>query len=251
MKLNKASKQILFFLFLLFLWWLVYKLRIWPVWLFPSPLNVFNTLVKGFASKKFLVGIAISMKRIFLGFGISLLLGTALGFVIAKIKWLREATEPFILGLQTLPSICCLPLALLWFGLNETAIIFVVIMGTILSITISVKGAVMNVTPALLNVGRMLGAKGIDLYKQVIFPAILPSYVTGIKHGWSFAWRSLMSGEMLFISAGLGQLLMMGRELNDMSQVMAVMIVIILIGVLFEQFVFGNIERGLRRKWGV
>jgi NitT/TauT family transport system permease protein len=97
----------------------------------------------------------------------------------------------------------------------------------------------------------MLGAKGIDLYKQVIFPAILPSYVTGIKHGWSFAWRSLMSGEMLFISAGLGQLLMMGRELNDMSQVMAVMIVIILIGVLFEQFVFGNIERSLRRKWGV
>lgn len=250
-KVRKISIKILFLAFLVFLWWLVFKIRIWPSWLFPSPQTVLKTLIKGFANDTFIWGIIISMKRILIGFGFSLIVGAILGFLIAKIKILGQTVGFLVLGLQTLPSICWLPLALLWFGLNEQAIIFVVIMGAILSITISVEGAVKNIPPLFIRAGEMLGAKGFDLYQYVIFPAILPSFITGLKQGWSFAWRSLMSGEMLFITVGLGQLLMMGRELNDMSQVMTVMLVIIAIGIIFDKLIFGLWENNVRRKWGV
>lgn len=250
-KVSKALKKIIFLLLVFFLWWLVYKLRFWPEWLFPSPFQVLETLFKGIGTKPFIMGIIISMKRILLGFGFSILAGSILGLVLAKVKILEETLGSLILGLQTLPSICWLPLALLWFGLNESAIIFVVIMGTVLSLTISVQMAIKNIPPALIKAARMLGAKRFVLYKSVIIPAIMPSYITGLKQGWSFAWRSLMSGEMLFISAGLGQLLMLGRELNDMAQVMAVMLIIIIIGVVFDQFVFGLMEKSVYRKWGL
>ncbi|MCX6786144.1 MAG: ABC transporter permease [Candidatus Komeilibacteria bacterium] len=250
-KLIRLAKPLTFIACLILLWQILYWLKIWPKWLFPSPADVWLTLVKGFANHTFIWGILISLKRIFIGFGVSIIIGTLLGFLIAKIKLLRETVDPIILGLQTLPSICWLPLALLWFGLNEKAIIFVVLMGTVLSLTISVKGAVLNIPPILINAGKMLGADGLNLYRYILIPAILPSYLTGLKHGWSFAWRSLMSGEMLFISVGLGQLLMFGRELNDMAQVMAVMLVIIVIGVIFDQLIFGKIEKNLRAKWGL
>lgn len=243
--------KILFLIFLIFLWWLVFKLEIWTPWLFPDPVTVGKTMMKGFSNGTIWMGIMISMKRIFIGFGFSLIFGGILGFLLAKIKILDETVGFLVLGLQTLPSICWLPLALLWFGLNEQAIIFVVIMGCILSITISVESAVKNIPPMFVRAGKMLGAKGFNLYRYVIFPAILPSLITGIKQGWSFAWRSLMSGEMLFITVGLGQLLMMGRELNDMSQVMAIMLVIIMIGIIFDKLVFGVWENNLRRKWGL
>jgi len=231
-KLKRWGIKILFIIFLFFLWWIIYKLQIWPRWLFPSPFKVFKSIKYGLERGTIIWGIIISMKRIAIGFGFSLVAGSILGFLLAKNKLLDQTVGFLILGLQTLPSICWLPLALLWFGLNEQAIIFVIIMGAILSITIS------------------LGAKGFKLYQYIIFPAILPSFITGIKHGWSFAWRSLMSGEMLFITVGLGQLLMMGRELNDMAQVMAVMLIIIAIGIIFDKLIFGFAEDVLRKRWG-
>ncbi|MBU0597691.1 ABC transporter permease [Patescibacteria group bacterium] len=240
------------FLLLLFgLWYGLYYFKIWPAWLFPSPQQVWKTLLKGLANKTLIIGILISLKRIFIGFGSALLIGTILGFLIARIQILKETLGILLLGLQTLPSICWLPLALLWFGLNEKAIVFVVIIGAIFSITLSVQAAVLNVPIIYLQAGKILGAKKFTLYRRVVLPAIMPSYLTGIKQGWSFAWRSLMSGEMLFITVGLGQLLMFGRELNDMSQVLAVMLVIIFIGVFFDQLVFGFIDRQLKRRWGL
>ena len=155
------------------------------------------------------------------------------------------------MGLQTLPSICWLPLAILWFGLSESAIIFVVVMGSLLSITIATDGGVKNIQPIILRAGRNMGAKGRDMFLQVILPAAFPSILMGLKQGWSFAWRSLMAGEILFVSLGLGHLLNMGRELNDMSQVIAVMLVIVAIGVVMDGLVFGTAEKKVREIWGL
>ncbi|MFA6304919.1 MAG: ABC transporter permease [Patescibacteria group bacterium] len=250
-KFIRLAKPLLFIALLILLWQALFLLKIWPQWLFPSPIDVFATIFNGFVSGHFMLGILISLKRIFLGFGLSLIVGTVLGFLIAKFKLLQETLQPLILGLQTLPSICWLPLALLWFGLNEQAIIFVIIMGTVLSLTISVTDAVSHIPPAFINAGKMLGAHGFNLSRYIILPAILPNFLTGVKQGWSFAWRSLMSGEMLFITIGLGQLLMFGRELNDMAQVMAVMLIIIIIGVIFDQLIFGKIEKAVKYRWGL
>lgn len=247
----KIIRLILFFLSLLFLWQVLYTAKFWPSWLFPSPSMVSYTIIKGFAQQNFLPGILVSLRRVFLGFGLSVLAGTLLGFLLAKVSWLKQTLGFLILGLQTLPSLCWLPLALLWFGLNERAILFVIIMGSLLSITISVESAVKNIPPNLLHIARLLGARGFKMYRHVIIPAILPAYLNGLKQGWSFAWRSLMSAEMLFISVGLGQLLMFGRELNDMALVISIMLIIICLGILFDYCFFGWLEKKVRQRWGL
>jgi NitT/TauT family transport system permease protein len=99
--------------------------------------------------------------------------------------------------------------------------------------------------------GRNLGARGVRLFWHVTLPASLPYIVTGLKQGWAFAWRSLISGEMIFVTLGLGQLLMMGRDLNDMSQVIAVMILIVALGYLVDGVFFRTIERQLQQRWGL
>ena len=186
-----------------------------------------------------------------MGYGISVFFGIVLGLLIGKIKVLDETIGGFVVGLQTLPSICWLPLAVLWFGLNESAIIFVVIMGSLLSVVIATDSGVKNIQPIYLRAGRNMGADGLCMFTQVVLPAALPSILMGLKQGWSFAWRSLMAGEILFMSLGLGHLLNVGRELNDMSQVIAVMIVIGCIGVFMDMIFFGLLERKVRRVWGL
>ena len=244
-------RQVVFYAILIGLWQFLFNLRIWPQYLFPSPAQVLETLKEGFSNKSLFIGVGISMRRIFLGYGISVFFGIVLGLLIGKIKVLDETIGGFVVGLQTLPSICWLPLAVLWFGLNESAIIFVVIMGSLLSVVIATDSGVKNIQPIYLRAGRNMGADGLCMFTQVVLPAALPSILMGLKQGWSFAWRSLMAGEILFMSLGLGHLLNVGRELNDMSQVIAVMIVIGCIGVFMDMIFFGLLERKVRRVWGL
>jgi len=179
------------------------------------------------------------------------LIGMVLGFLIASSKFLEETLGGLLVSLQSLPSICWLPLAVLWFGLTEKAILFVVIMGSVLSVTISMEDARHQMPRIYTMAGRNLGAHGFKLFLYVLLPASLPFLVSGLKQGWAFAWRSLISGEMIFVSLGLGQLLMMGRDLNDMSQVIAVMLVIIALGYVVDGVLFQGLEGRLQDKWGV
>jgi NitT/TauT family transport system permease protein len=191
------------------------------------------------------------MRRLFIGYLISIIFGTLLGLLIGKYKLLDETIGGLVTGLQTLPSICWLPLAILWFGLNEVAIIFIVIMGSLLSVTMATDSGVKNIQPIYLRAGRNMGARGMAMFTDVVLPAALPSILMGYKQGWSFAWRSLMAGEILFVSLGLGHLLNVGRELNDMSQVIAVMIVIVCVGMIMDFMVFGFLEKKVRHIWGL
>jgi NitT/TauT family transport system permease protein len=155
------------------------------------------------------------------------------------------------MGFQGLPSVCWLPLSLLWFGLSDAAIIFVVVMGSVLSIAIGTEDAVSGINPLLLHVAGTLGIRGPRFYGGVLIAAALPGIVTGLKLGWSFAWRALMAGELLFTSGGLGQLLNTGRELMEVSQVMAVMLAIILVGTGIDRLLFQSVELRIRRRWGL
>ncbi len=196
-------------------------------------------------------GISRSMARLAQGYAISVLIGVPLGILLGRVRTLRRALRPLVVGLQALPSICWLPLALLWFGLTETSIIFVVVMGSVLAIAIAVEDGVMNVDPLLLRVSSTYGVRGARFYGGVLLPAALPGIVTGLKLGWSFAWRALMAGELLYVSGGLGQLLTMGRELMEIPQVMAVMVCIILVGTLIDRVLFQSVETRVRRRWGL
>lgn len=245
------SRKLIFFALLGLIWEAVSRAEIWPPYLFPGPWQVAQTFEAGFRDGTFLIALGVSTQRILIGYLISVVLGIVLGLVIGQFKILDETVGSLIVGLQVLPSICWLPLAILWFGLSEWAIQFVVIMGAFLAIAIATDGGMKKIPPLYLRASRTMGVKGWDLYLRVIFPAALPSIVTGMKLGWSFAWRSLMAGELLFASLGLGHLLQMGRELNDMSQVVAVLIVIALVGLFFDQLVFAQLEKRIRQKWGL
>jgi len=239
-----------FYVLVIMIWEVASRIEVWPRFLFPAPSEVLQTLLRGFADRTFIFGILASLRRILLGYSISLIAGVLLGLGISRNKFIAETIGSLILGLQTLPSICWLPLALLWFGLNESAIIFVVVMGALLSITTATESGIKNAPPLLIKAGQNMGARGPRLLFEVIIPAALPSIITGMKQGWSFAWRSLMAGELLYGSVGLGNLLTVGRELNDMSQVLAVMLIIIIIGLCADYLVFTRLERGMRRRWG-
>lgn len=247
----RVLTQAVFYGLLLAAWQALFDLKIWPQYLFPSPGQVASALAYGFADKSLPIGILVSLKRLLLGYGFSIIFGVLLGLVIGKVRLLDETVGGFLVGLQTLPSICWLPLAILWFGLSESAILFVVVMGSLLSVTLATDSGVKNIQPIYIRAGRNMGARGYDLFLHVVLPAALPSILIGLKQGWSFAWRSLMAGEILFMSLGLGHLLNTGRELNDMSQVIAVMIVIVSIGVVMEGLVFGTAEKKVRRLWGL
>lgn len=241
---------------LIVIWELAYKLtvdvlHIWKPYTFPSPIEVFKTLVALIGDNTLGIAVMASIKRIILGYLLSLIIGVALGLVIVNFKFLDENLGPLILGLQTLPSICWLPFAILWYGLSEGAIIFVIAVGSIFAISSSVQFAIKSVNPLYIRAANTMGASGYKIYMNVIFPAALPGVINGMKQGWSFAWRALMAGEMLSATKGLGQVLMVGRDIADISQVVAVMLVIIALGLLVDKLLFEKVEKNIRHIWGL
>ncbi|HEY3396678.1 MAG TPA: ABC transporter permease [Armatimonadota bacterium] len=219
--------------------------------LVPSPEGVWGALAEGFTSGTIPRAVLASMGRMLIGYGLAVAIGLPLGVAIARVSAIRDTIGAAAMGLQTLPSICWLPMALLWFGLSEKAVIFVVVMGATFSITTAVDDGIRNVSPLLIKAGRTLGARGLRLQTAVVLPAALPTIVTGLKLGWSFAWRSLMAGELLYSEQGLGRVLTTGRDLQDMAQVASAIIVILALGLLINAYVFGPVERALANRYGL
>lgn len=244
-------KPLAFYLALILLWEILSRRHVWPPYLFPAPQDVLASLRQGFQDGTIPQGLKVSLLRVTAGYAISLLLGGALGALLAASRHARETIGGLVLSLQSLPSLCWLPLAVLWFGLSEKAILFVVVMGSMLSVTIGTENSLRQVPRIYLLAGKNLGARGPRLLFSVLLPASLPHLIAGWKQGWAFAWRSLISGEMIFVTLGLGQLLMMGRDLNDISQVIAVMFLIMVMGFACDRLLFGPLERHLRQRWGV
>ena len=249
-------KKVLFYLLLIVIWEVIFELgvevfRFWKPYSFPSPLGVIKTLVGLVADNTLGIAVLASLRRIGIGYSVSLGIGALIGIFIAKFRFIGDNLSSLILGLQTLPSICWLPFAILWYGLDESAIIFVIAIGSTFAFAISIESGIRNVNPLYVNAARNMGASGLKIYWNVIIPAALPNIISGMKQGWSFAWRALMAGEMLTATVGLGQVLMVGRDLADISQVMAVMMVIIILGLLVDRLIFGKIEESIRYRWGL
>ncbi len=196
------------------------------------------------------LAIGVSFRRLALGYAMSVGLGLTLGVAMAGSDAVRRGLGPIVTGLQALPSVCWLPLGLLWFGLSDAAILFVIVLGSALGVAISVDAGCRNVPPLYVRAARTMGASGVVLYRRVILPAALPEILTGMRLAWAFAWRSLMGAELLFVAGGLGHLLETGRELGDLPQVVAVMVVIVVLGIVSERVLFDWVERRLRVRWG-
>lgn len=246
-----TAKRLIFFGALVALWLGLYAANVWPQTLFPSPVDTWTSLSDGFSSGTFPAAIVASMRRVVEGYLIALALGMALGMAMARWRTVQQTAGTLVLGMQTLPSICWLPLALLWFGLDEKAVILVVVLGSLFSMTEAAYAGFKNVPPLYQRAALTMGAGQLQLLVRVLIPAALPYIITGMKQSWSFAWRSLMAGELLYSDVGLGQLLMKGRDLIDMGAVVAVMVVIVIIGLAVNQILFAPLELRVRRRWGL
>ncbi|SDK67197.1 NitT/TauT family transport system permease protein [Cryobacterium psychrotolerans] len=223
--------------------------------LVPGPLDVLGALGTAWADGRLQLAVLTSLERGGVGFLIAVAIGTPLGLLLAEWRPLRLALGPLLSGLQVLPSVAWVPAAIIWFGLSDATVYFVVLMGAVPSIANGLVSGIDQVPPQLRRVGTVLGAGRIQLATLVVLPAALPGYFSGLKQGWAFSWRSLMAAEIIAmggtIGFGLGSMLQQSRELADLGSVLATILLILGVGILVELAVFAPIERRLLRRRGL
>lgn len=246
-----AAKKIAFYAGIIVVWQIVFSLNIWSVHIFPSPVQVAQDLAYGVADGSLIFAIATSMWRLVVGLIISIAGGITLGIFMARIESVNQTIGSLVLGLQSVPSVAWVPLALLWFGLTDAGIIFVTVASSLFAVTINTYSGMKNVPTSYIAAARNMGASGVQLITHVMLPAAFPYLISGFKQGWAFAWRGVIGAEIIFSFLGLGFLLNVGRELNDISQVIVTMLVIMVIGILIDGLVFKKIERKVMSRWGL
>ncbi len=251
--MKRAFTAIGFFALLVAAWQFAWAEKIWSPVLVPSPGRVARYLWEASVDGTLGAAVWVTLKRLLAGYFIGLVAGVPLGFLTARLQTARDTIGVLALGLQGLPSVCWVPLALLWFGQTENAMLFVVVMGTLWSVVLATETGVRHVNPLYVRAAQTMGSRGLHTWVRVILPAALPFIVSGMKQGWAFAWRSLMAAEIyvtILSGAGLGLLLHYGRELNAMEQVIGIMLVLVAIGLLADKVLFAPWEKFLHRRWG-
>ncbi|MFB5603872.1 MAG: ABC transporter permease [Candidatus Nitrosomaritimum aestuariumsis] len=251
MKKNILAKKIAFYIILVLVWQAISMSDIWPNNIFPSPYEVAEDLVYTGADGSLFYGIGTSIMRLAVGLAIAIAGGVVLGIFMARVETVNQTIGSLVLGLQSIPSIAWVPLAILWFGLTDGGIIFVTAIGAIFAVTINTYTGVKNIDPHYVEAARNMGAKGSQLITNVLIPAAFPYMISGFKQGWAFAWRGVIGAELLFSFLGLGFLLNVGRQLNDVSQVIAIMLVIMMIGIAVDGFIFKKLEDKVMSRWGL
>lgn len=236
---------------IIIIWEGVFRLQIWPSFLFPSPINVFTNLFEGIVDGSYSIAMLYSMKRLLIGYVIAIVMGIIVGILLATNKTFDETFGLLVLSFQSVPSVVWLPLALLWFKMGDPAIIFVVIIGGLWNMIISTSSGVRNVSPDLIKCAKNLGYKKGRLFTKVILPASIPYVITGMRLAWAFCWRALMSAEILGTGKGLGQILMWGRDMGNMTTVLSIMLIIAFTGLVTDTLIFKRIETNIYKRWGL
>jgi NitT/TauT family transport system permease protein len=234
--------------------WQLVVLAGWkPEYVLPGPATVFTDLGSLVQTGDFWDGVRLTMARAITGFALAVLIGTVIGAAVSRFAPLRAAIGSLITGLQTMPSIMWFPLAILLFQISESAIMFVVVIGAAPSVANGLISGIDYVPRTWLRVGQVLGMKGLAKYRHLILPASLPSFISGLKQGWAFSWRSLMAGELLVIVPGalsIGVRMQQSRDLNEASLVICYIIVVLVIGILID-VLFNAADNALRKRWGL
>ena len=267
-------------------WEAAYRLVGWPAWQFPAPSHVIDAAAgmlniplasgerlhrgwpwvdqddvpapakgppKRVITSPLIIANLVSAARLIVGFALSIVLGGALGLAMWRWVELDRLLGPLLLGLQTLPSVCWVPLSILIFGINERGVLFVLVMGSFFAIAIALRDGLKAIPPLYQRAGLMLGARGWRLYRYVLIPASLPAFAASLRQGFSFAWRSLLGAELILAveHKGLGFLLATGRDFADVAQVVAVMIVMVMIGMMADRWIFAKLQAAVHRRFGL
>ena len=233
--------------------WELIHLTGWKKFVFPGPGTTLSNLWEQAKTGLLWLASGTTLERAILGFALAVVIGTVVGALVSRIRPLRAAIGSLITGLQTMPSLAWFPFAIILFGITTPAILFVIVLAAAPSIANGLIAGVDYTPPLLLKAGTLMGLRRVSLYRHLILPASLPTYVSGLKQAWAFAWHALMAGELLVIIANqpsLGVLLSTDQDQTDMPSVIAIMIVILIIGIGVDA-AFGVANRAIRRRWGL
>jgi NitT/TauT family transport system permease protein len=235
----------------------IWQLLVWSGWRsqskLPGPWSVLAQLGGDLRRADFYAAVGVTLRRAAFGYAIAVTAGFVVAVLIARVRILRRAIGSLLVGLQSMPSIAWFPLAVLLLERTEGAVTLVVLLGAAPAIAAGLLAGIDQVHPQLIRVGRTMGADGLRLYRHVVLPAALPAFIGGLKQGWAFAWRSLMSAELLLAATNqtsIGQQLQAARNLPDARQLLALMIVIFVIGIVIDSL-FGSLDRAVKQRWGL
>ena len=239
----------------LVIWEIVYLLGVKPEVMLPSPAAVFSELGRLLESGQAWQTIWTSLSRGLFGFAMAIVLAVPIGLAVARFKWIRAPVGPLLSGLQSMPSVAWVPLAILWFQISPAMIYMVVLLGAVPSIANGLAAGIDQVPPLYTRVGKVLGLGWWGQARHVLIPAALPGFLAGLRQGWAFSWRSLMAAELIVTSSklgfGLGQLMNQGRDLSDAPLLYAGLILIFVVGVGVELIMFRPLERAILEARGL
>ncbi|MFD7326619.1 ABC transporter permease [Streptomyces sp. NPDC059875] len=252
---KKVLPPVVAVLLVLLVWQLLVVAEVTDESKLPAPSAVWDSVTTMWLEGTLLEVLWTSVSRALLGFLMALAIGTPLGLLVARVKFVRAAIGPVLAGLQSLPSVAWVAPAVLWIGLNDSMMYAVILLGAVPSIANGLVAGVDQVPPLFLRAGRTLGATGLKGAWHIVMPAALPGYLAGLKQGWAFSWRSLMAAEIIASSPdlglGLGQLLENGRNNFDMPGIFLAIILILLVGVAIDLLIFSPLERAVLRRRGL
>jgi NitT/TauT family transport system permease protein len=217
----------------------------------PGPAEAWTALRDGFSDGVFMEATLKTLIRLAFSFAAALVIGTAFGLILSVSELARRSVRPLVVALQITPFVAWVPLAIVWFGVTERAVVFVAIAGAFPSVTLATLQAIRQVPPLYVRAGRTLGAAGWELQRTVVFPAALPGYMSGVQQAWGFAWKALMAGELIVQTSGASGLGHLLDRSDGVASILAVVGVIAVIGVAVEYLIVGAIDRRIRSRRGL
>ena len=252
---NQAWLRKTFILLLIAAAWEIYARQLNNPLLVPTFSATLEAFWSGIADGEILQKVANSVQLLLKGYA----LGLALALIFTALAMMsrigNDLLETLTSAFNPLPAIALLPLALIWFGLGDLSIIFVLVHSVLWAVALNTHSGFRSVSNTLRMVGRNYGLTGVRYIAKILIPAAFPSILTGLKIGWAFAWRTLIAAELVFgVSSGkggLGWYIYENKNMLDIPAVFAGLLTVILIGLTVENFIFRHIEVVTVRRWGM
>jgi len=223
--------------------------------LFPTLSDTITTLIDRFADGTLPARIWTTLQILFIGYASGTVLAALLTVLAINTRIGTDFLETMTAMFNPLPAISLLPLALIWFGLGASSLVFVLVHSVLWAVALNTHSGFLGVSRTLRMVGANYGLTGISYVLRILVPAAFPSILTGLKIGWAFAWRTLIAAELVFgVSSGqggLGWFIFENRNLLDIPAVFAGLLTVIIIGLIVENLVFQMLERHTIQKWGM
>jgi NitT/TauT family transport system permease protein/taurine transport system permease protein len=232
-------------------WQALSSLNVWPRVLFPSPLEVGQAFVEDISTGVLLVNLGVSLKSLLLGFVVGSAIAIPLGYLMGLNRASRDFFDPLVNLLQAIPGLAWIPFAILWFGLGQGAVTFIIVMSVFFPVLHNLLTGIRMVQPVLIEAVQTLGAKRWAVISHVIFPATLPNLMTGIRLGIAFGFRSLVGGEMIASTDGLGYAIFNAQQYFQSARIVVGMLAIGVTWLIMDRLILRPFEQRTTLRWGL